>query len=152
VIVFGFLGRAVLPKKLSRIPRLSLVFTFVAMSMVLSVSLMAYFDIGTAGTVILLPIVILTALVDRFYSYMDKAGTHAALIRMGTTAIIAALCLPVLGFEALGHLMLSYPEGHFITVALILAFSAYKGRNLTDLPLLRILGEPTKAAKSQQGD
>lgn len=149
VILLTSLGRALMPKSLTRVPRLSLIFTFVAMAMVLSVSVLDYFDLNTSGHTILLPIVILTSLVDRFYSYWDTAGMHPAMIRLGVTILIALVCIPVLQNQELGQLLLRYPELHLFTAALMLGFSAYSRRKLTDFPMLRLLGENKKSAKSK---
>jgi hypothetical protein len=148
VILLTSLGRALMPKTLTRVPRLSLIFTFVAMAMVLSVSVLDYFDLNTSGHTILLPIVILTSLVDRFYSYWDTAGMHPAMIRLGVTVVIAMLCIPVLQNHDLGQLLLRYPELHLFTAALMLGFSAYSRKKLTDFPALRLLGENKKPKKT----
>ena len=116
--------------------------------MVLSVSVLDYFDLNTSGHTILLPIVILTSLVDRFYSYWDTAGMHPAMIRLGVTVVIAMLCIPVLQNQALGQLLLRYPELHLFTAALMLGFSAYSRKKLTDFPALRLLGENKKPRKA----
>lgn len=141
VIFLALLGRSILPKTLSRSPRLSLVFTFVAISMAFSVSLLSYFSIDPGGSIILIPTIILASIVDRFYSYMDESGTHAALLRLGVTVLIAIVCIPILINEALGALLLAYPELHLVTAALVLMLSQYKGIKLTDHRYLRLLGE-----------
>ena len=141
VIFLALLGRGILPKTLPRTPRLSLIFTFVALGMVLSVSVMAYFSINPGGKIILLPVIILVAVVDRFYSYMDEASTHAALIRLGVTVMIAIVCIPILEFEMLGNFILRYPEFHLVTAALVLMFSSYSGKKLTDYTWLKLFGE-----------
>lgn len=141
VISLALIGRAILPKSLPRSPRLSLIFTFVVMSMVLSISIMSYYSVNSAANIILLPTIILVSIVDRFYSYMDDVSTHAALIRLGVTLLVALLCLPLLQFVNLRVFTLTYPEVHFITAALVLIFSSYKGKKLTDLPYLKLFGE-----------
>ena len=50
-----------------------------------------------------------------------------AVIRMLWTIVIALLCLPIIQFETLGHLILQFPEIHLITLALFLLISLYKG-------------------------
>ena len=147
VILLASVGRMILPHSLTRIPRLSIIFTFVVMSMVLSISVLDYFELSTSGRTILLPIIILTSLIDRFYSYWDSDGMHSALIRLGVTALIAMLCIPVLQNQALGQLLLRYPELHLFTAALMLGFSAYSRKKLTDFPALRLLGENKKPKK-----
>ena len=141
VILLASLGRAIMPDSLTRVPRLSIIFTFVAMAMVLSVSVLDYYDLNTSGHIVLLPIVILTSLVDRFYSYWDSDGMHSAMVRLAVTVVIALLIVPVLQLNELGHLLLRYPELHLYTAALMLGFSAYSRKKLTDFGPLRLLGE-----------
>jgi len=144
IILLALAGRAILPKSLPRTPRLSLIFTFVAMSMVFSVSAMSYYSMNMGGSIILLPTIILVSVVDRFYSYMDEASPHAALIRLGVTVVIAIFCIPILEFETLGSFILVYPEAHLITAALVLTFSSYKLKKLTDFKHLKLFGENKK--------
>ena len=154
VIFLALVGRSILPKSLPRPPRLTLIFTFVAMSMVLSVSIMSYFSLNPAGTIVLLPTIILVAIVDRFYGYMEKVSAEAAIARLVVTIFISFMCIPVLKSESLGLLILDYPEIHFFTAALILSISGYKGRKLTDHKYLSLLGEKktNKKAKRQAVD
>jgi len=148
IILLALAGRAILPKSLPRTPRLSLIFTFVAMSMVFGVSAMSYYSMNMGGGIILLPTIILVSVVDRFYSYMDEASPHAALIRLGVTVVIAIFCIPILEFERLGSFILIYPEAHFITAALVLTISSYKLKKLTDYKHLKLFGENRKVKKS----
>jgi hypothetical protein len=152
VIFLALIGRSLLPKTMSRSPRLSIIFTFVAVSMVMTTSTLHYFSITPSGSVILIPTIILVAIVDRFYSYMDESGTNAALLRLGVTIFIALLCIPLLTFDVLGAYILAYPEAHFISIALVLILSGYKGRKLTDVRYLSILGEnkPAKINKNEK--
>jgi len=147
VIFLALIGRSIMPKSLSRTPRLSLIFTFVVISMVASVSILSYFEINASGNIILLPTIILVSIVDRFYSYMDNAGAHAALIRLGVTIFIALLCTPIFEFKILGDSILTFPEAHLFTASLILILSSYKGKKLTDYRLLKLLGENKKSQK-----
>ncbi len=149
VIFLALIGRAILPKSLLRAPRLSLIFTFVVMSMVLSISIMSHYSVNPGGNIILLPTIILVTIVDRFYSYMDDVSTHAALIRLGVTVLVALLCLPLLQFENLRIFTLAYPEVHFLTAAFVLAFSSYRGKKLTDFNYLKLFGENKIKKKSQ---
>lgn len=151
VIFLALLGRSLLPKSLPRTSRLTLIFTFVAMSMVLSVSIMSYYSLNPAGTIVLLPTIILVAIVDRFYSYMDRVSAEAAIARLVVTILISFMCIPILQSENLGLLILDYPEIHFITAALILWLSNYKGRKLTDNKYLHILGE-NKTNKNKKAE
>lgn len=144
VITMAVAGRSLFPASLSRIPRLSIIFTLIAFIMAFSVSVLNYFNIAQEGNVFLLPIIILTSIVDRFYSAIEDKGLHIAMIRMGWTFIITLLCLPIIQFESLGHLILNYPESHLVTLALFLLISLYKGKQITQIPHLKFLSEPVK--------
>ncbi len=133
VLLFGVVGRAAIPGELARVPRLAVVLTLVALGIGASASLMDYFEIGFGGQLVLLPVVILASLVDRFYTVFDENGLHTALVRLAWTLLLAALCIPIVQYEALGHAMVRYPELHLITLAAILALNLYNGRRLSQV-------------------
>lgn len=135
-------GRSLFPTTLSRTPRLAIIFTLIAIIMALAVSVLSYFDINQEGKIILLPIIILTTLVDNLYRTIEDRGIKIAMRRMAWTIIITLFCLPVIQFETLGHVLLQYPEIHLSTLALFLWISAYKGKTLINLPVLKLLAEP----------
>ena len=142
VISLAIGGRSIFPATLTRIPRLSIIFTLIAIILAISVSVLNYFEIDQGGKIILLPIIILTSLVDRFYKTIENNGIKIALVRMIWTIIIAILCLPIIQSETLGHFILQYPEIHFSTLALFLILSTYKGKHLINLPVFKVLAEP----------
>ena len=107
-----------------------------------SVSLMDFFDIGHGGQLILLPIVILASLVDRLYAVLEEKGVRTAFVRLGWTLIIAATCIPIVQFEALGHLLVRYPELHLITLAMMLSVLLYTRKPLAQLPAFAWLNWP----------
>lgn len=152
VAVVALVGRSRLPGlQLARAPRLTIVFALVALAMALAVSLMAYFDLLTGTQVILLPIVILTSLVDRIYSVADEQGLHSAIIRLLWTGFTAIGCFFILTATWLGEWLVDFPEMHLVTIALILILAAYRGPTLTRFPGLRWLGTPTRKS-DKSGD
>ncbi len=153
VFVFAFFGRYMLPGlKLSRAPRLTIVLTMVALSMSLAVSIMAYFGLLADPHVVLLPIVILTAVVDRIYTVVDEDGLRAALLRLAWTAVVALGCFFILTWEALGELLVHYPELHLTTIGLIIILSHYTGPKLSHVPGLKWLAPPGRRAKEAGAD
>ena len=141
VVVVALSVRMLLPDTLTRSPRLAVIFIFIILSTVFSVSIMDYFSLSPPGFMVLLPTIILAILVDLFYSYMSKTNAEAALIRLLNTLFIAVLCIPILSNEILRHMVLKFPELHFFTLALVLLFASYKGKRLTDHGVLKALGE-----------
>lgn len=144
VLAVGVLGRSIMPGELPRPPRMAIVVTLVVLGLTTSASLMEYFEVNTGGALVLLPIVVLTSLVDRFYSVLDEKGWHAAMIRLGWTLALSALCLPVVQYEPLGDLLTRYPELHLVTLAAILTLSLYRGKQLTELATFGWLNGPAE--------
>ena len=151
VCSLAVVGRSLFPDSISRTPRLSIIFTLVAIVLVISVSVMDQFELNQSGKIILLPVVILTTLVDNLYRTIEERGMEIAMGRLLWTNIIMLLCLPVVQFEALGNLILKYPEVHLLTLASFLVISIYKGKQLIDIPIIRLLAEPKHTIKKEKG-
>lgn len=150
VCSLAFGGRNVFPSTITRIPRLSIIFTLVAIILSMSVSVMFYFDLYEGGKVILLPVIILTTLIDRLYRTIDESGIQTGMRRLIWTMIITLLCLPIIQFETLGHLIVQYPEIHLTTLAVFLLISTYKGKQLVHLPIVKLLAEPEKPKRKRK--
>jgi hypothetical protein len=145
VTIIGIGGRSLLPDiLLTRISRLAVVFTLVAIIMALVVSFLVELDPSVDSAVVLLPTVILTMLIDRFYSVADESGLRTALIRLGWTLAAASLAMILLLQDALGTWLVSYPEMHALTIALIILLGQYRGKRLSSLPRLDWLLEPSQ--------
>jgi hypothetical protein len=127
---------------LQRTALLSIVFTLVAISMSLVISGFMYFDPGSDSIAILLPVVILTMLVDRIYTIADQRGLRTAMIRLVWTVVSALVSLIILLQANWSFWLVAYPELHAITLACIIIFGQYRGRRLSQFPALSWLHEP----------
>jgi len=153
VTVISVAIRASMPDlNLQRTPRLGIVFTLVAMSMTIVVSGISYFDPDADNTVTLLPLIVLTMLVDRIYTVYDERGLHSAIVRLIWTVVAATVSLFVLLQEHWGTWLVSYPEIHAITLAVIIMTGLYKGPKLKDLPSFRWLQEPAREMRDRKTD
>lgn len=153
VTIIAVTIRAAMPDlNLQRTPRLAIVFTLVAMSMSIVVSGISYFDPAVDNTVTLLPLVILTMLVDRIYTVYDERGLHTATVRLAWTVIAAMISLSVLLQTHWGTWLVSYPEMHAITLAIIILIGLYHGPKLKDLPSFAWLKEPTRTLRDRKTD
>ena len=141
IAVAIYLGKPAMRSAISRTPRLSIIFVFVALGMLIGVSVLEFLNLNTEGHLILLPTVILTSLVDRFLLSLEKDGRFIALYRLFWTSIIALSIMPVLGLEWLGIQLLSYPELHLVTVALLLLMADYQGKKVIQNQYLEYLSE-----------
>lgn len=109
--------------------------------MLIGVSILEFMNLNTEGHLILLPIVILTSLVDRFLLTLEKDGRFIAMYRLFWTSLIALGIIPVLGLEWLGIQLLGYPELHLVTVALLLFMADYQGKKIIQNQYLEHLSE-----------
>jgi len=155
ITALGVLGSSVaLPKiKLNRTPRLSIIFTLVAIIMAFVASFIGYVSPTEQGGMILLPIVILTTLVDNIYSTLDERGLHVVALRLFWTIVAALSSLLILLQTGLGNWLLIYPEFHVFTIAIIIAIGHYDYRQLTDMPGLQWMKEAkVKSTKATGSD
>jgi hypothetical protein len=153
VTTIGVAIRAAMPNlNLQRAPRLAIVFTLVAMSMAIVVSGIKYYDPRVESAVVLLPTVILTMLVDRIYTVYDESGIRITLVRLFWTAVSALASLVILLQSHWGAWLVSYPEVHAITLAVIILVGLYDGPKLKDLPALHWLREPTRSRRDRKSD
>jgi len=145
VVVLGLslLNRAMLESlKLLVAPRLSIVLTVVVLLMALSVSAFEEIGQGVGARTLLLPMVILTTMVERFYITREEDGTTTALSLLGQTLLVAGACYLLLRWHALGLLVLTYPEIHGVTLAVLIWIGRYAGYRLTELWRFRDMPPP----------
>ena len=153
VILIGVALRATIPSfELGRAARLAIVFTLVAMSMALVTSGLSFVSSNVDGTVVLLPTVILTMLVDRIYTVYDESGLHTVLVRLFWTVLSAFICLYILLQKHWGVWLVTYPEMHAITLATIILIGHYQGPTLKRVPALRVLFEKDKKSSRRATD
>ena len=152
--IIGLGGRSLIAEGFTRIPRLVIIFTLVAMSMAFAISLMDYLNMNPAANAVLLPIVILVTLVDRIYATQEERGMTVTVYRAAWTAVVAFFCFLLFQIDWLKQLVLVNPEIHFFTLALVLIISSYSSTTIIDKPAFQLLREPTKeksnSAKSKE--
>ncbi len=133
VVVLGFSTRSFLERlKLLMLPRLSVVLTLVVCCMVFGVSLLDYFRLTPGVYAVLLPMVILTMIVERFFVTAEEDGMHVAVQRLAATGLVGFVCYLVLRWETVAQLLLIYPEVHLFTVAALILIGRYTGYQLLE--------------------
>jgi len=139
VIVLGMGARSLLDRlKLLLVPRLSVILTLVALTIVFAVSALYYFSWAPTDAV-LLPMVILTMTVERFYLTSEEDSPRIALQLLSCTLLVAVCCYSILRWQAVGRMLLVYPELHLITVAVLILLGRYSGYRLSELLRFRDL-------------
>ena len=134
VLMLGLVSRSLIDRlRLLMVPRLSVVLTLVVLCMVFGVSVLDYLRVTPGPQAVLLPMVILTMLIERFYLTVEEDSTRFALQLLGGTLLVAFCCYLTLGWEKVGQILLVYPEIHFFTVAALIMIGRYTGYRLTEL-------------------
>jgi len=147
VFTVGLLGRWSLERlRLLTVPRLSIILTLVILCVVFGVSTMQFLLPAVKAEVVLLPMIILTNLIERFHVGADEDGLYHTLRLTVGTLIVALLCYAVLCSKQVGNFVLTYPEVHFFTIAVFIMLGRYTGYRLTELWRFRDLAGLREAA------
>ena len=145
VMTAGVLSRTWLERlRLLAVPRLSIILTVVILCVVFGVSLLDYMQLTPSAQAVLLPMVILTMLIERFYVTTEEDGLMYTMQLAAGTLTVAALCYVMLSWDEVGKFVLVYPEAHFFTIAVFILLGRYAGYRITELWRFRDLVESTE--------
>ena len=139
IIFFLILGVGLLCRlllnwlKLLAVPRLGIILTVVVMCLIVAVSVFEYFGFAPTARSILLPVVIMTMMIERFFITLEEDGSNDALkVLCGT--IVAAICCFILLYSApLGQVVLTFPEIQLFIAAVFVLLGRYSGYRLSEL-------------------
>ncbi|MBM3887510.1 MAG: hypothetical protein FJ388_00120 [Verrucomicrobia bacterium] len=145
VLALGLTSRALLDRlKLLLVPRLSVVLTLVVLCIIFAISLLDYVRLTPSAQAVLLPMVILTMMVERFYLTAEEDSPAFATQLLAATILVAAFCYLVLRWTTVGHFVLAFPEVHLFTIAALILLGRYSGYRLSELWRFRDLVTPGK--------
>lgn len=134
VLGVGMAARLILNKfKLLMVARLGVILTLVILCMVAAVSILDYLGLTPSASAVLLPMVILTMMIERFNVTVEEDGYRQALTVFVGTLAVALCCLFILRIDAIGRLVLDFPEIHCFNIAALLLIGRYSGYRLTEL-------------------
>jgi transglutaminase-like putative cysteine protease len=143
VMVLGLTSRSLIERlKLLVVPRLSVILTLVVLCLAFCISLLDYAHLTPTPQAVLLPMVILTMTIERFFINMEEDGMRNAFQRFLLTLLVACCCYLVLRWNTVGHFLLTYPEIHLVTIAVLILIGRYTGYRLTELWRFRDLTVP----------
>jgi transglutaminase-like putative cysteine protease len=148
VVSIGLVGRSFLERlRLLMVPRLSIILTVVILCVVFSLSTLYYMFQLASAQAVLLPMVIMTMLIERFHVTVDEDGMVYAIQLAVGTLLVAILCYAVLGWESVGNFVLKHPESHLFTIAAFIALGRYAGYRMTELWRFRDLVESPETVR-----
>jgi hypothetical protein len=152
-ILVGWLFRKVLDKfHLLLIPRAAVLLTLVVGFLLVVVVASARAGVHVTGYLALFPLIILTHMVERFWTVEAEDGSWASFkTLLGTlgVAVAVALCLSP---EVIGRWMFRHPEALGVVVAVLLLLGRYTGYRLSELYRFRDVIEPAPTATAKAED
>lgn len=114
--------------------------TVIVLCMAMAVLILDYLGLTPSARAVILPLVIMTMMIERFYVTSEEDGLRYALKLLAGTIVVAACCLLLLRWEELGRLALRFPESTLVIAAGLLLIGRYSGYRLTELLRFRDLG------------
>lgn len=142
IIAIGYGIRRILNRlRLLLVPRLSVVLTAVITALTVLALVGNKLGFRELMAVGLLPFVILTMAIERFFILVEEAGTREGLSAAAGTALVAALTYTMVNWEPLQLTFFLYPEFLAAVAAIQLLLGRYTGLRLSELVRFRALGQ-----------
>jgi hypothetical protein len=144
VILLGYgVRRSIDRLRLLLVPRLSVILTLVIVSFTVFALIGNKFGLREFMAVGLLPFVILTMTIERFFIITEEAGIHEALRTAAGSAAVAAITYVILHLEPLQLTFFVYPELLLAVAALQILVGRYTGYRLSEFIRFRKFRNPT---------
>jgi len=140
VVLIGYMVRRWINKlRLLLVPRLSVILTLVIISFTIFALLGNKLGLQELMAVGLLPFVILTMTIERFFVITEEAGAREGLQTAAGSAAVATITHEIIHFEPLQPIFFVYPELLLTVAALQVLLGRYTGYRLTELIRFRRL-------------
>jgi len=134
VVLFGYVVRRQIDKlRLLLVPRLSVILTLVILCIIFFALLGNKLGLREFMAVGLLPFVILTMTIERFFVIVEEAGAREALWTAVGSAGVAVITYKILQLEPLQLTFFVYPELLFVIAAIQVLLGRYTGYRLLEL-------------------
>jgi 7 transmembrane helices usually fused to an inactive transglutaminase/Transglutaminase-like superfamily len=134
VVLFGYVVRRQIDKlRLLLVPRLSVILTLVIICIVFFALLGNKLGLREFMAVGLLPFVILTMTIERFFVIVEEAGAREAVWTTVGSAGVAVITYKILQLQPLQLTFFVYPELLFVIAAIQVLLGRYTGYRLLEL-------------------
>ncbi|MHB8771057.1 MAG: UUP1 family membrane protein [Syntrophales bacterium] len=142
VLAVGFAVRSFLDRlHLLLIPRLSVILTLVVACFTVLALVGSKWGMREFMAVGLIPFVILTMTIERFFILVEESGSREALITAAGSIAVAIAAYGIIGWETLQLTFFIYPELILSVAALQILLGRYRGYRLSELFRFRNLRE-----------
>ncbi|MFO8013113.1 MAG: 7TM domain-containing protein [Phycisphaerae bacterium] len=133
VLAVGLAGRALLERlRLLMVPRLSVVLTMVVLGMAAATSALVHLGLVPSAAAVVLPLVIVTMVVERFHIGAQEDGIRYALRLLAGTFAVAGCCYLLLQWKGFGRFLLTFPEALLVVAAALVLVGRYSGYRLSE--------------------
>ena len=140
VVLIGYGARRWIDNlRLLLVPRLSVLLTLVILAFTGFALVGSKFGLRELMAVGLLPFVILTMTIERFFVLVEESGPRAALKTASGSAAVAAITYELIHIDSLQLTFFVYPELLFAVAGLQILMGRYTGYRLSELLRFRIL-------------
>jgi hypothetical protein len=134
VVLAGWGFRRLLERlHLVQVPRVSALLTLLVVILVVGIAVASHMGLPLTRYLGLLPLVILTHLVERFWTIETEDGTAASFKTLLGTFVVAVAISVALSPPAVGTWMFRYPETTGLVLACQLLLGRYTGYRLNEL-------------------
>jgi hypothetical protein len=134
VVLIGYVVRRWIDKlRLLLVPRLSVILTLVIVCITVFALLGNKLGLREFMAVGLLPFVILTMTIERFFVIIEEAGAREGLLTAAGSAGVATITYEILQLESLQLTFFVYPELLFAVAAVQVLLGRYTGYRLLEL-------------------
>jgi transglutaminase-like putative cysteine protease len=145
ILLIGWLLRRVLDYyHLLQVPRVALMLTLIMIVLIATIVASHRLGAPVGRYVSLFPVVILTGMVERFWTLEIEDSTTASFKTLLQTLFIAGVIAFVLGRQVVVQLLFRYPETLGLIMAAQLLIGRYTGYRLTELFRFRDLLRPPR--------
>jgi hypothetical protein len=147
ILMIGWVFRRVLDRyHLLQVPRIALMLSLIMAVLLLLMVVANYYDFPATRYVALFPLVILTGMVERFWTLETEDGTTSSFRTLLSTLFIAATIAVVLSIHAVVRHLFRCPETLGLIMACQLLIGRYTGYRLMELVRFRDLLKPRTPA------
>jgi 7 transmembrane helices usually fused to an inactive transglutaminase/Transglutaminase-like superfamily len=147
IILVGWVLRRVLDYfHLLQVPRVAFMLSLVVLVLISAIVAASYYDVEASRYISLFPMVILTGMIERFWTLETEDGTASSFRTLLSTIVIAGTIALVLSFKAVVDLLFRYPETLGLIMAAQLLLGRYTGYRLTELFRFRDFVQPENHA------
>jgi hypothetical protein len=134
ILAIGYLARRLIDGlHLLLVPRMSLLLTLVILCFILLALIGNQLGLRSLLAIGLLPFVILTMIIERFFIIVEEQGLYAAFLTSAGSAAVAVITYVIIAWEPLQLTFFVYPELLLTVAAAQLLIGRYTGYRLSEL-------------------